>query len=347
MPYRIFIIFVSCWLILNSCNEDNNALVVEKPTIQSVSKNQTFWGDTIILYGKNFGEPNEFAHLIYNDELIIHSFRCIKWNQILVKFIVPQNIHSGKFKIINQTDTSNSIYLTIKKRPEIEIVKMKSGNFIMGSSEGLPDEEPPHNVIISREFYISKYEITQQLWQLIMNYNPSITKESNHPVHNIKWLEAIRFCNALSKLDGLEQSYIISDSIVIWEQNANGWRLPTEAEWEYASGKFLYSGSNIADEVAWFSSNSANRTHPIGKKNPNEFGIFDMAGNVREWCWDTYKKDFYYNSNAIDPYYHEINGSKVSRGGGFCDGSNYLRRTARINNENPTCTGLRIVRYAE
>ncbi len=334
-------------MLFVSCNDDNNPLETGKPTIQSVSKNQTFWGDTITLYGKNFGEQNQYSYLVYNDELIIPSFDCIKWNQIIIKFIIPKNIHSGKFKIVYYSDTSNHIYLTIKKRPDIELIKIKAGNFIMGSSEGLPDEEPPHSVKISKDFYISKFEITQLLWQLIMNYNPSLTKEPNHPVHNIKWLEAIMFCNELSKRDGLEQSYEIIDSLVIWKPNAKGWRLPTEAEWEFASGKYLYAGSNDANEVAWFSSNSAYHTHPIGKNLPNEFGLYDMSGNVREWCWDTYKPDYYKSSDSIDPSFHQTNGPKVSRGGGFCDGTNNLRRTARIYTENPICTGLRIVRYAE
>ncbi len=346
-PLSLILIIFVLGIINYYCSRDSINIIPDKLTIQSVSKNQTFWGDTITFYGKAFGEADEFTYLSYEDILSIPSTKCLKWNQITIKFIIPKNIHSGKFKIFKQYDTSNSVYLTIRKRPEIELIKIKATNFIMGSNEGIPDESPPHRVNITKDFYIGKYEVTQLLWNLLMKSNPSKTKESNHPVHNIKWHDAIKFCNTLSLLDGFEPSYIINDSNIYWNRKANGWRLPTEAEWELASGKFLYAGSSNPDEIAWFDINSANQTHPIGTKKPNEYGIYDMSGNVREWCWDSYDPLFYSRSETNDPHYYNNSSENVARGGGFSDGSNLLRRTSRIHKQNLDCTGLRIVRFAD
>jgi len=195
-----------------------------------------------------------------------------------------------------------------------------------------------------KDFFIAKYEVTQKEWTEIMGYNPSRFKGDSLPVETVSWYECIEFCNKKSMKDGLKPYYIIDtinkdfinaddfDSIkwtVGIDEKANGYRLPTEAEWEYAatggnkSKNFKYSGSNDLNEIGWFWQNSGDkflnsgwywpmleqnhcRTHNVGSKKPNELGIYDMSGNVREWCWDVH-----YKSNPYD-----LTG-RIWKGGGW------------------------------
>jgi len=185
--------------------------------------------------------------------------------------------------------------------------------------------------IIIEDFYISKYEISGQEWEKVMGYNPSEFKGDNLPVDSVSWYEAIEYCNKRSIMEGLEPYYNIDKATkdpeniseyddmkwtVTINENANGYRLPTEAEGEYAasggqkSKNYKYSGGDNPDDVGWYWRNSGdeylsgdwlwpviaannNRTQPIGSKKANELGLYDMAGNVREWCWDSVKDTSY------------------------------------------------------
>ena len=140
-----------------------------------------------------------------------------------------------------------------------------------------------------RTYSILKTEVTQELYKSVMGENPSeFNGEKNLPVEKVSWYDAVEFCNKLSKEAGLEPAYSINGSSVEWNRNASGFRLPTVEEWQYAAKggqDFKYSGSGNLDEVGWYSENSGNKTHPVAQKAPNGYGLYDMSGNVGEWCW--------------------------------------------------------------
>jgi len=216
------------------------------------------------------------------------------------------------------------------------LVLVEGGTFMMGSNEGDDDEKPVRRVTVS-DFLISKYEVTQALYERVMGSNPSNFKgDANRPVERVTWYDAVNFCNALSRLEGLTPAYRISGNSVTWIESANGYRLPTEAEWEYAarggnqSRGFKFSGSDKEGEVAWYDGNSGNKTHSVGQKKPNELGLYDMSGNVWEWCWDWYDSGYYGKSPSTDPKGPSSGSFRVLRGGSW----NYLTSLLRSANRN-------------
>jgi formylglycine-generating enzyme required for sulfatase activity len=193
------------------------------------------------------------------------------------------------------------------------------GSFQMGSTSGYVDERPVHRVEITQGFYIGKYEVTQAQWQAVMGSNPSKFKGNNRPVENVSWEDAQAF---ISKLNQLDREYT--------------YRLPTEAEWEYAarggqqSRGYKYAGSNNLGSVAWYDDNSGNQTHEVGSKAPNELGLYDMCGNVWEWCADWYDEDYYRSSPRQDPRGPSRGSLKVVRGGSWGSTSLHSRIALRI-----------------
>ena len=203
----------------------------------------------------------------------------------------------------------------------IEMVYVAGGTYAMGCTGEQGDcdenERPAHRVTIS-SFYIGKCEVTQAQWRAVMGSNPSSFQGDNLPVEQVSWDDAQEFIRRLNAQTGRQ------------------YRLPTEAEWEFAarggnnSKGYRFSGSNAFSTVAWYENNSDYRTHPVGTKLPNELGIYDMSGNVHEWCSDYYDEYEYSNSyTQTDPkgpmadYYH------VFRGGGWDVGSRHARVSHR------------------
>ena len=230
-----------------------------------------------------------------------------------------------------------------------------SGAFQMGSQINDPDrfpEEKQHPVRITRSFYISTTEITQALYESVMNENPSALLDAELPVNQVSWYDAIRFANRLSLKEGLEPCYIINGEQVSWPKGLDcvGYRLPTEAEWEYAArgnspGK--YSGGDNIEIIAWYEGNSSNRIQPVAGKEPNALGLYDMSGNVWEWVWDGYGA--YPTEEAIDPTGEVLSAYRIRRGGSAGHLSRYARSAYRIrvtpsfqSNE----LGFRVVRTA-
>jgi sulfatase modifying factor 1 len=146
-----------------------------------------------------------------------------------------------------------------------------------------------------KKYAIGKYQVTQALWESVMGSNPSDFKGSSRPVEMVNWFDCIEFCNKLSEKEGLEKAYTINGKEVQCNFESNGYRLPTEWEWYFAAKAnedyYEYSGSDDIYEVAWYGENSNRQTHGVGQKKPNGFGLYDMNGNVLEWCWDWFEGD--------------------------------------------------------
>ncbi len=207
----------------------------------------------------------------------------------------------------------------------MKLVLISTGKFMMGSPELDPlsksDERPQHLVRIDKPFYLGIHEVTQGQYRAVTSDNPSHFKGSDHlPVEQVSWLEAVEFCNVLSKREKRAPFYRIKESEVT-VVGGGGYRLPTEAEWEFAcrSGSAtVYPFGDQADtlrEHAWYLNNSDDKTHPVGMKSANAWGIHDMLGNVCEWCGDRYSGTYYGSSPEADPSGPPSGSGRVNRGG--------------------------------
>jgi formylglycine-generating enzyme required for sulfatase activity len=199
------------------------------------------------------------------------------------------------------------------------MVWVEGGTFMMGSNEGQEDEKPVHEVNL-KGFYMGKYEVTQEQWQKLMGNNPSkFSGCPKCPVEQVSWDDVQVFIKKLNT------------------QTGKSYRLPTEAEWEYTAkggykkSLYKYAGSDNIDEVAWYVSNAAFYTHPIGTKKANALGIFDMTGNVREWCSDWYDGNYYQYSDKSNPEGGLTGDYRVLRGGSFYNDTDVCRLALRFS----------------
>jgi formylglycine-generating enzyme required for sulfatase activity len=204
----------------------------------------------------------------------------------------------------------------------MKFVRIEPGKFSMGSTD-FDNEKPRHLVEITRPFSLGDREVTQRQYLEVMGVNPSRFKGSDDlPVEQVSWLDAVTFCNKLSAKEGRTPCYRINGEQVTVIAG-NGYRLPTEAEWEYAcragSTTRYPFGDNEADlgEFAWFDGNAERKTHPVGQRRPNRWGLYDMLGNVWEWCQDGYDAGYYAVSPRAAPPGPSGASSRVFRGGGW------------------------------
>ena len=281
--------------------------------------------------------------------------------------------------------------VTVVDRDYTRMVLVPGGSFQMGKelgTAGAEDVIPVHTVTLS-DFHIGKYQITQKQWIDVMGSIqdravPGSGRGGNFPVYFVSWYDAIVFCNRLSIIEGLQPAYYMpahsnSTDPEVWMVNtmggiptgpdpdwnavrmvieASGYRLPTEAEWEYAAkggngtpDNYTYSGSDDPELVAWYDGNSSNTTHEVGIKTPNGLGIFDMSGNVREWCWDWHWE--YPELEQINPTGEPLGIDRVFRGGSHSDTTtlpDFLRSVNRSWNNPYTRTsyiGFRLVKTGD
>lgn len=225
----------------------------------------------------------------------------------------PKPLPNASF-IGNQTFTVNGVSFTM--------VGVKGGTFTMGAtseqgSDADSDEKPTHQVTLS-DYYIGETEVTQELWKAVMGSNPSYLSGTNLPVERVSWDDCQTFITKLNQLTG------------------KNFRLPTEAEWEYAarggqkSRGYKYAGSNTLSDVAWYTDNSGSKTHPVKQKQANELGLYDMSGNVWEWCQDWFGS---YTSNAqTNPTGPSSGSNRVFRGGSWLSNAFGCRVASRGGN---------------
>lgn len=326
-----------------------NTLITEsgKPEISKITPMEVSSGDTLEIYGVNFGTPTLYSYVFFGDSIKIPSSKCLQWTISKIRVVVPKNAEKRIYVLIDK-EKSNAFEIKINVISKIDTVEIAGGKFIMGSRDGLKDEQPEHEIEITRTLIVSKYEVSQKLFYQVMGYNPSIMKDFRLPVDSIQWSSAIDFCNKLSELYGLKPVYKFTGNNAVWDTTANGWRLPSEAEWEYlckAGSNSDYSGSNVVDHLGWYSMNSGLQPHPVGTKQANKFGLYDMHGNVWEWCWDWYSSEYYLNSPKIDPKGPSTGTRKVARGGSYMEGNSFARSSNRFYQvEFLPQTGFRIVR---
>ena len=213
-----------------------------------------------------------------------------------------------------------------------EMVLIPSGNYVMGDANGAPDETP-HQVAVS-SFYMDKYPVTQAHYEEIMGLNPSKRRCDSCPVDRTRWTDAALFCNRCSELDGLVPCY--APQTWLCDFAADGYRLPTEAEWEYAcragsNDRYCFGNdASLLPRYAWCKPRSRGRPRPVGQKLPNQWGLYDMHGNVWEWCNDYYSPSYYQESTATDPIGPAAGKQRVLRGGAWNAGEDRCRSSCRF-----------------
>jgi formylglycine-generating enzyme required for sulfatase activity len=258
-------------------------------------------------------------------------------------------------------------------------VRVEGGTFQMGSNEA--GEKPVHTVTV-KSFSMAKYPVTQKEWTTEMGTTirqqrdmadksrPIYGEGDNYPMYYVSWYDAIEYCNRLSEKEKLTPAYTINKNqkdwqnnneyddlkwTIQWNRNANGYRLPTEAEWEYAArggngspGNYAYAGSNNIDEVAWYQGNSAGSTQEVGAKKPNGLGLYDMSGNIFEWCWDWWGD--YPSGAQTDPIGAYSGSDRVLRGGSWSPPAEFARSAYRYGvdpNDRDAALGFRVLRPAQ
>ena len=240
----------------------------------------------------------------------------------------------------------------LKENIPLDMIRVKADTLYMGSIDpDAADDEFPLLSIPMQSYLISAKEISQKEWLMVYDTNPSIYKGENRPVENVSFYDVIEYCNAKSEKDGLTPAYNIHGNEIICDFEVDGYRLPTEAEWEFAAkagkkeSEYIYSGGEVADDVAWYYENSRGGTNEIGLKEPNTLGIYDMSGNVYEWVWNWYGPYSYRTQSLFSG--PNSGTDKVLRGGSWYHSEDALRVSKRAYMKpflKNSYTGFRVVR---
>jgi formylglycine-generating enzyme required for sulfatase activity len=237
----------------------------------------------------------------------------------------------------NSASGSDAPHKEITTKSGVAMIYLPGGQFTMGSDRGNPDEAPPHKVTVSA-FLMDKVPVTNAMYAQAQVPNPSHWPDNpKFPVERVRWRDAKLYCNERSRLEGLKPCYNEKTSEWDCDYTADGYRLPTEAEWEYAAragsdGPYDFGGKDALRQYAWYADNSDQTVHPVGDKRPNKWGLYDMYGNVSVWCEDVYDPDYYKTSPAVDPHGPPSPGKdvkRVLRGGNWKASADMCRATYR------------------
>ncbi|PKL79907.1 MAG: hypothetical protein CVV25_06410 [Ignavibacteriae bacterium HGW-Ignavibacteriae-4] len=343
----LLVIFIS--LLLTACTDENSLVDNETAKITGLSRANTFLFDTVSVNGIALGNSVESTKVLINDSEA--SIDIISVNPTEVIFVPKQGITNGNISVEVNGVKTNSIPISVSLTPKYDTVRVSAGKFMMGALSGFSDETPIHEVTLSRDLYVFSYEVTKELWSQVMDTLIIPADEFRFPADSITWLRAIEFCNKMSDIYGLDKAYNLVGPNVTFDYNANGWRLPTEAEWEFfckAGTDEDFSGNGDINQMGYFDSNSGLNSHKVGEKLINQYGLYDIHGNMWEWCWDKYEETFYTSNPMIDPTGPVTGGRHVMRGGSYQDGFNFARISNRsINKIDYKSIGLRLVKNAQ
>jgi len=257
------------------------------------------------------------------------------WRPLIIQFtaVLLAGVLIGCSRPTGGSEAAGGQPIPIKTACGLDMIPLPPGQFVMGANEGPIDAKPPHSVKVDG-IWMDQHEVTQAVYEKVTGTNPSRRKSPENPVEQVTWTAAARFCNARSLQEGLKPCYDTNQ----WACNfsATGYRLPTEAEWEYAcragSTTRFYFGDDpeALKSFAWFEGNSQSRPHPAGQRKPNAWGLYDMAGNVWEWCNDFYGVKYYRESPGDNPRGPLQGEKRVLRGGAWS--SNAGNCTAWVRN---------------
>lgn len=301
----------------------------------NLSVNYKPFGADVFIDGKKVGQsPRVFNGILVGSHKVEIKKDGYGTDSKTVSILEGQTASLSGVLATHTSSSGNTITIPVKDGISIDMVRVEAGTFTMGATaemkDPFSDEKPTHGVTLANDYYIGKYEVTQALWKAVMGNNPSNFKGDNLPVEMVSWDNCQEFISKLNRITG------------------KTFRLPTETEWEYAArgGKksrgYQYSGSNNLSEVAWYKENSGYKTHAVGTKQANELGIYDMSGNVLEWCQDW--SDYYNSSSQVNPTGANSGSCRVFRGGNWLYNASSCRSSAR-NHCTPDgrICGLRLV----
>ncbi len=365
--YRLFILISLAMIGLSACSENATA-PTELVDVTIESSPQAAEGTNGVVYRFSAVSDMQPAGLRY--EWNFDDGTVVELNdQAFVDHAFSEfGLYSVRVRVFNERgDFSEDEYqcnIRSNDQPTIDMVELNGGTFSMGSTVNF-QEGPVHEATITRKFRIATTELNQYAFKLLMGYNPSWFRGDSLPVEQVSWFEAIEYCNRRSIREGLQPCYTIGNDTIQCDFDADGYRLPTEAEWEYAcragTTTHYYTGDAVQplvdcqsfvvdealSEAGWWCRNSDLRTHIPGQKTPNAFGLFDMHGNVSEWVWDWFSGETYANSSRIDPVGPDFATERVTRGGSWDVGPFNCRSGSRQKPRHPDrkmhTVGIRLV----